>query len=80
MQRDYQRVLLHQEENPLLVDRLPLNEAQVSPDFPIAPRGMISLEFSDTLEDPGVAFGDPEQWLPCYPTTAFFLLLYLGIR
>ena len=56
---DQEVMLPHQAPNAFLVDRLLLHKAQVGPDTPIAPEGMLRFQRPDTLQQAFIALGRP---------------------
>jgi hypothetical protein len=60
MRRDYEVVLLHRPQNPLLVDGQLLYKAQVRPNSTGAPERVFGLELVDPWEQGRIALGDLE--------------------
>jgi hypothetical protein len=63
-------MLSHQPPNALLIHGLLLDKAQVGPDTPLAPEGMLSFQRANTLQQVFVALGDPGRGLPAQPSTS----------
>lgn len=74
MRRDHEVVLLHQPQNPLLVDGQLLDKAQVRPNSTVAPERVLGLEPLDSWEQGRIALGDLERAVPRQPhcTSLFF--------
>jgi hypothetical protein len=65
VRHDQQMMLAHQPQDPLLVHREVLHEAQMGPDATASPERVLGLECPDARQQLLIAPDEPQRSVPC---------------